>query len=408
MERAYEKLLRYAAIPTASDDSSDTCPSSADELVLARLLEKELKEMGARNVTLDENGYLFAEIPATAPGRQTAGFIAHMDTVNVVPWKDIKTSLIPDYDGGDITLANGDVVTVASCPQLPHHKGKTMLVTDGRTLLGADDKAGIAEIMCMAQRLLQPDAPPHGRVMVAFTPDEEIARGADRFDVKRFGADYAYTVDGGELGEINYETFNAADGIVTAKGVSTHPGSAKGAMLHAANALLDFAALLPAQERAETTEGREGFYHLCDMGGGCEEAHAEYIIRDHDAEKFEQRKAYFVKAAELVNARYGAQVLRAEVKDSYYNMAKVLVEKPFILELAKEAFREHGIDTDVEPVRGGTDGSRLSFMGLPCPNLSCCGINAHGRHEMVPVEDMDAMADVLVTLACMAPEAQGA
>ena len=408
MERAYERLLRYAAVPTASDEESGTCPSCADELDLARLLEKELKEMGARNVTLDENGYLFAEIPATAPGRQTAGFIAHVDTVRCVPWKDIKTNLIPDYDGKDIVLENGDTVTVASCPQLARHRGKTMLVTDGRTLLGADDKAGVAEIMCMAQRLLAQDAPPHGRVILGFTPDEEIGRGADRFDVARFGADYAYTVDGGELGEVNFETFNAADGIVTARGVSTHPGSAKGAMVNAANAVADFAALLPAQERAETTEGREGFYHLCGISGECESARAVYIIRDHDRERFERRKDYFIKAAQLINARYGCGVLAAEVKDSYYNMAQVLADRPYILGLAKEAFRANGIEPRVEPVRGGTDGSRLSFMGLPCPNLSCCGINAHGRHEMVPVEDMDRMADVLVTLACMAPEADKA
>jgi len=294
------------------------------------------------------------------------------------------------------------VVGPAQYPGLSAHVGKTLIVTGGDTLLGADDKAGVAEIMVAAEKLLQPDAPAHGRIMIGFTPDEEIGRGADLFDVARFGADYAYTVDGGPLGDINYETFNAARGLIEFHGVSTHPGSGKNTMVNAALVAMEFARLLPDSQTPAATDGYDGFYHLCEMKGEVEHAVLDYIIRDHDKAAFEAKKAYFLKAAELIQARYGEGAVTVSVKDSYYNMAEVLKDKPEILDVARAAFRACGIEPSCSPVRGGTDGSRLSFMGLPCPNLSTAGMNCHGRHEMAPVEDMDAMADVLVRIAELA------
>ena len=395
--RAYERLLNYVQFDTASNEASETCPSTPGQLELGRSLVEEMRLMGVSNARMDENGYVYGEIPANAEGYPTIGLIAHMDTVDCVPALPMHARIVENYDGGAVQLEGGDVLDPADYPELKLRAGKDLIVTDGRTLLGADDKAGVAEIMTACEQLLQQNLP-HGEVRIAFTPDEEIGRGADRFDAKGFGADFAYTVDGDELGGIEYENFNAASAQLTFHGRSVHPGSAKNKLVNAALLAMEFDSLLPPQERPEHTEGYEGFYHLCGVKGETELAESVYILRDHDRARFEARKETVARIAAYMNEKYGAGAVECNVQDSYYNMREVIEPRMDIIRRAEAAFRAVGVTPFEKPIRGGTDGSKLSFMGLPCPNLSTGGMNYHGRFECIAVQDMDKMAEMLVAL----------
>ena len=395
--RAYERLLNYVQFDTASNEANETCPSTSGQLELGRSLVEEMRLMGISNARMDENGYVYGEIPANAEGFPTIGLIAHMDTVDCVPALPMHARIVENYDGGAVLLEGGDVLDPADYPELKLRAGKDLIVTDGRTLLGADDKAGVAEIMTACEQLLSQNLP-HGEVRIAFTPDEEIGRGADRFDVKGFGADFAYTVDGDELGGIEYENFNAASAQLTFHGRSVHPGSAKNKMINAALLAMEFDSLLPPQERPEHTEGYEGFYHLCGVKGETELAESVYILRDHDRARFEARKATVERIAAYMNEKYGAGTVECNVQDSYYNMREVIEPRMDIIRRAEAAYRAVGVTPFEKPIRGGTDGSKLSFMGLPCPNLATGGMNYHGRFECIAVQDMDKMAEMLVAL----------
>ena len=395
--RAYERLLNYVQFDTASNEASETCPSTPGQLELGRSLVEEMRLMGISNARMDENGYVYGEIPANAEGFPTIGLIAHMDTVDCVPALPMRARIVENYDGGAVQLEGGDTLDPADYPELKLRAGKDLIVTDGRTLLGADDKAGVAEIMTACEQLLQQNLP-HGEVRIAFTPDEEIGRGANRFDVKGFGADFAYTVDGDELGGIEYENFNAASAQLTFHGRSVHPGSAKNKLVNAALLAMEFDSLLPPQERPEHTEGYEGFYHLCGVKGETELAESVYILRDHDRARFEARKATVQRIAAYMNEKYGAGTVECNVQDSYYNMREVIEPRMDIIHRAEAAYRAVGVTPFEKPIRGGTDGSKLSFMGLPCPNLATGGMNYHGRFECIAVQDMDKMAEMLVAL----------
>ena len=396
--RAFERLFKYVQYDTASDENSPSCPSTEKQLVLARALAEEMKGMGIRDARVDEHGYVYGSIPANAPDRPAIGLIAHMDVVDCVPSAPVKPAVIENYDGGPVTLANGGVLDPAVFPQVTGAKGKRLIVTDGNTSLGADDKAGVAEIMTACERVLANPELKHGKICVGFTPDEEIGRGADLFDVKGFGADFAYTVDGGAVGAINYENFNAASGVVTVHGRSVHPGSAKNIMRNASLIAMEFAAMLPPEQRPEHTEGYEGFFHLNDMCGQEELATLNYIIRDHDRVRFEARKEQFQDIAAYLNGKYGAGTVEVTVTDSYYNMRELVEQHRDVVERAEAAYRAVGVEPWAEPIRGGTDGARLTFMGLPCPNIATGGMNFHGRFECVAIEDMDTMTDMLVRL----------
>ena len=389
--RAYERLLNYVKVWTTSDEESTTSPTTARQFDLAKMLVEEMKEMGIEDAMMDEYGYVYGHIPAT-PGyenRTAIGFIAHMDTAPDYSGENVNPQIIENYDGKDVVLGtSGRTLTVKDFPSLKNMTGKTLITTDGTTLLGADDKAGIAEIMTVAEELLKGDIP-HGNVCLAFTTDEEVGSGACHMDLERFGAPYAYTVDGGPEGEIQFENFNAASGHVTIQGKGIHPGSAKGKMKNALLIAMEFQALLPAFENPMYTEGYEGFYHLDHMEGDVEGAQMAYIIRDHDREKFEQKKAFFEKAAEFLNAKYGAGTVTAVVKDSYYNMKEKIEPCMHLIDNAKKAVQQSGLNPKTVAIRGGTDGARLSFMGLPCPNLGTGGYAFHGPCEHITVEGMD-------------------
>lgn len=398
-----ERFLNYVSYPTMSDESSETCPSSAKQLVLLRALADELRAIGLSEVTMDENGYVMATLPANAEGfPNVVGFIAHVDTSDAAPDAPIVTKTVR-YDGGDILLnpEKGIYMTEAEYPYLANYRGQHLIVTDGTTLLGADDKAGVAEIVTAMEHLLHSDVP-HGKIRIAFTPDEEIGRDGDRFDVKAFGADFAYTVDGGALGELEYETFNAAGASLEFHGVSIHPGSAKDRMKNACRMAHEFHALLPADETPETTEGYEGFYHLTDISGDVEHAVIRYIIRDHDRAKFEARKETVRKAAETIEARYGKGSVTLKMADSYYNMREVIESCFYIVKCAEAAMLENGVTPITQPVRGGTTGAHLSQVGLPCPNLCTGGENFHSRFEFISVESMERITKIVETLAVMA------
>ena len=391
-----ERFLRYAQVETTSCEANESCPSTPGQKVLGEMLARELREMGVRDARMDEYGYVYGSIPAKGADQAPAiGLIAHMDTSDAVPGATCP-QVIPAYDGGTIRLRNG--IEISGFDFLPGLKGQELIVTSGDSVLGADDKAGVAEIMTLCERMLAPDAPDHGKICVAFTPDEEIGRGADRFDVEGFGADFAYTVDGGALGELEYECFNAASCRVRVKGISIHPGSAKNQMVNASLVAMEFAGMLPPWERPEHTEGYEGFYHLTGMSGNEEAAELRYILRDHDSARLEEKKAVIRRVCEMLNSRYGGGTVTAEIKDSYRNMKEIVEKHPEVLERARKAFLEHGIEPLVQPIRGGTDGAQLSYRGLPCPNLSTGGYNFHGRKELIPVEAMEKMADVLVSI----------
>ena len=430
MTTVVERFLKYVSYDTQSDEAYDTCPSTKKQLLLANELKRELEEMGASDVRMSEYGYLFARIPdntgstsalqeaeascstasahgASGVGQKTTipalGFISHMDTAPSLTGTNVKPRIVQAYDGKDIVL-NAEkqiVMKVSEFPFLADLKGQDLIVTDGTTLLGADDKAGVAEIMTMAEYFLSHPEIPHGEICIGFTPDEEIGRGADRFDVKDFGAAVAYTVDGGPIGEIEYENFNAASGKVRIQGASIHPGDAKLKMKNALLIGMEFQSLLPVFENPMYTEGYEGFYHLDEMSGNVEEAQLNYIIRDHDHEKFEQKKKFFAEAADFLNRKYGKGTVIAEVTDSYYNMKEKIEPCMYLIDIAKEAMTACGIEPEVVPIRGGTDDARLSYMGLPCPNLCTGGYNYHGKYEFIPVDSLQKTAEILVKIASL-------
>lgn len=403
MEKVIELFLEYVQIDTESAEESTTMPSTMKQHDLAALLEKQLREMGAAEIVYDkEHCYVYASIPATV-GCEDApviGFIAHMDTSPAVTGAGVKPRIIENYDGRDIVLSEEKqvVMRVADFPELASCQGKRLIVTDGTTLLGADDKAGVAEIMAMASYLLQHPEIAHGKVRIGFTPDEEVGAGADHFNVELFGADYAYTVDGGPLGEMEFENFNAAGAKVYVHGRSVHPGSAKDKMRNAILMAQEFQSMLPVAENPMYTCGYEGFYHLDTLHGNVEEAVAEYIIRDHDRVKFEKKKELFLRIAGYLNEKYGAGTFEIDMKDFYYNMREVIEKNMFIIEQAKEAMAQLDVEPSVSPIRGGTDGARLSFMGLPCPNLCTGGRNAHGKYEYACIDDMETIVKLLVKI----------
>ena len=389
-----ERFLNYVAFDTQSDEASETCPSTPNQLELGKAIVADLKAIGVADAHMDKDGYVYGSVPGTVDG-PVIGLIAHMDTSPDCSGKDIKPRIV-EYKGGDVVLNEKEniVMRAADFERLERSIGKHLIVTDGTTLLGADDKAGVAEILTAVEELINENAP-HVPIRIGITPDEEIGRGADRFDVKGFGADFAYTADGGTLGEIEFENFNAAAATVICHGVSIHPGSAKNKMINAQQVGIDFHTMLPAQERPECTEGYEGFSMLAHMEGGIEEATLHYIIRDHDRFKFEQKKSRFQMIANYLNEQYGAGTVEVRIKDSYYNMKEKILPVMHIVERAKMAMREVGMDPVAVPIRGGTDGARLSFEGLPCPNLCTGGENFHGKYEYIPVEDMELCVKML-------------
>lgn len=400
--RTYERLIRYAKVYTTSDPDSETCPSTARQFDLANLLVEELKAIGVADARVDEHCYVYGSIPAT-PGCETKpalGLIAHMDTAPDAPGENVKPMLHENYNGGNLTLPGGTVLSVDKFPFLATMRGETLITSDGTTLLGADDKAGVAEIMTAAEILLQ-DNLPHGKVCIAFTPDEEIGRGADKFDISSFGADFAYTVDGGDVGGIEYENFNAAAAHVTIKGFSVHPGESKDTMINAANVAIAFHNALPAMERPEHTEGREGFYHLTDLHGDVNEATLDYILRDHDADKLAYKKETMAHIAARLNEIYGANTVTLEIKDNYRNMIEKIKPHFHLVETASEAIRMAGLEPVNVPVRGGTDGATLSWMGLPCPNLGTGGFNFHGTAECITAERMDRAVQILLNIVAL-------
>ena len=397
--KVQDRFLKYVSFPTMSDEESETCPSSAKQKKLGEYLTEELLSLGLADAHMDENGYVYATLPANCEGGiPTVGLISHMDTSPEAADEPIRPKTVA-YDGGDILLNEEKGITMreADYPYLADYRGQHLIVTDGTTLLGADDKAGVAEIVTAIEALIA-SGKKHGTVKIGFTPDEEIGRGADLFDVEKFGADYAYTVDGGALGELEYENFNAASAVAEFAGVSIHPGSGKDRMKNAALYAAELVSLLPAHEIPAETEGYEGFYHLLGIEGGIESAKVTYIIRDHDREKFEEKKRVFLAAGEKINEKYGAGTCKVTVKDSYYNMKEIIDANLYTVERAKTAMREVGIEPKVIPIRGGTDGARLSFMGLPCPNLCTGGENFHSRFEFVSVESMEKISEMLVRL----------
>ena len=396
-----ERFLRYVTMETTSDPASETVPSTDTQLKLADLLTEELKEMGLE-ARRDGMGYVYASIPA-AKGYEKApaiGFIAHMDTSDAVSGKDVRPRIVENYDGGELVLngENGAVLSPEVFPDLKTCVGKTLITTDGTTLLGADDKAGVAEIMDLAQRLTADPSLPHGPVKIAFTPDEEIGRGADHFDVEGFGAEFAYTVDGGAAGGLEYENFNAASAWVEFHGQSIHPGSAKGKMKNAILIAMEFDRMLPAFELPSCTEGYKGFHHLDGIQGGVELTRAEYIIRDHDRELFERKKEDFRDAAAFLNRKYGPGTVTLTLEDSYYNMKKQILPRMEVVDYAVRAMENLGITPEITPIRGGTDGARLSYMGLPCPNLFTGGRNCHGRLEYAVKEEMEQVPALLLEI----------
>lgn len=399
MQKLVERFLRYTAIDTTSLEGSGQFPSTPNQLVLGKLLAQEMQELGLDDVEIDEYGYVFGTIPKNCEGAPALGLLAHMDTSPAAKGQDIHPRII-DYTGGDILLNKEPAVIMspADHPQLNACIGKALIVTDGTTLLGADDKAGIAEIMTLAERLMAHPEIPHGKIRIGFTPDEEIGIGTSHFSVERFGAEIAYTVDGGPLGEIEYESFNAATARISINGISVHTGSAKGKMKNALLLAHEFQAMLPPAETPAHTEGYEGFYHLRSVTGGVENCRMIYNIREHDEAKYEAKKKYLRSAAAYMNQKYGEGTVVLDISDSYKNMKSVMKDHMELIEHAKDAFLQHHVTPITPPIRGGTDGARLSFMGLPCPNLSTGGYNFHGRFEFIPVESMMKMVDVLETL----------
>ncbi len=398
-DRIVERFKRYIAIDTQSSETSETTPSTEKQFDLARLLEKEMKEMGLQEVSLDEHCYLMGTLPANGlEGQPRIGFVSHMDTSPDMSGQGINPRIV-QYEGGDIVLdeKEGIVLSAETFPELEFYKGQEVMVTDGHTLLAADDKAGIAEIMEAMQYLTEHPEIKHGEIKIGFTPDEEIGRGADLFDVKKFGADFAYTMDGGQIGELEYENFNAAAATITFKGLNVHPGSAKGKMINAMLLAMEYNGYLPTA-RPDNTEGYEGFYHLISMSGTVEEATLQYILRDHDRELFELQKSCIQETAKRMCELYGEGRVIAEVKDQYYNMREVVEPVMYVVRHAEEAMKAVGVEPKIGPIRGGTDGSKLSFMGLPCPNIFAGGHNFHGRYEYLPINNLIKATEVILKI----------
>ena len=396
-----DRFLKYVSYDTQSSEQSNTFPSTEKQKVLLAALADEMRTLGMTDVTMDRYGYVMGTIPAT-PGCENApviGFIAHVDTSPDMSGRDIKPRIIEEYDGGDIFLNGHLTMTVKDFPELSFFKGHTLIHTDGTTLLGADDKAGVAEIMSAAEYLLAHPELRHGNIRIGFTPDEEVGRGVDFFDVEAFGADFAYTVDGGMEGELEYENFNAASAKIEIQGRNVHPGYAKGKMINALDVACELQTLLPAEQRPQYTDGYEGFYHCVGVNGTVEHASVSYIIRDHDADLFEQKKVYMWACVDLLKKKYGQEVLTLTLKDQYFNMRKMVEPHPQLIDKALEAMREADVKPIVRPIRGGTDGARLSFMGLPCPNLFTGGMNFHGKFEYCSLTTMHKAMQVIINLA---------
>ncbi|WP_289064908.1 peptidase T [uncultured Alistipes sp.] len=396
-----ERFLKYISYDTQSSEESTTYPSTDKQKVLLSELRDEMQALGMTEVTMDRYGYVMGTVPAT-PGCENApviGFIAHVDTSPDMSGKDVKPRIVEDYDGGDIVLNGHLTMRVADFPELAFFKGHTLIHTDGTTLLGADDKAGVAEIMTAAEYLLAHPEVKHGKIRIGFTPDEEVGRGVDFFDVAAFGADFAYTVDGGMEGELEYENFNAASARIDIQGRNVHPGYAKGKMINAIEVACDLQRMLPEAEKPEHTEGYEGFYHCVGLNGTVEKATLSYIIRDHDADRFEQKKVFMWAAVDLLKKKYGDEVLTLTLKDQYFNMRKMVEPHPQVIGKALEAMRMADVKPLVRPIRGGTDGARLSFMGLPCPNLFTGGMNFHGKFEYCSLTTMRKAQEVILNLA---------
>ena len=400
MEKILDRFLRYVAVDTQSDEESESQPSAAKELNLLKMLRDELCTFGVE-ATLDEWGYVMATIPSNIDKEVPAvGFIAHVDTAPDASGADIKPQIIPDYNGADVPLKGvpGLLLKVEEFPELLAHKGETLVTTDGTTLLGADDKAGVAEIMDTVQYIVTHPEFRHGEIKIGFTPDEEIGRGVVKFDVEKFGADYAYTMDGGDVGELEFENFNAASAKIHIKGVSVHPGYAKGKMVNANNLAAEFARLLPEDETPEATEGYQGFYHLLGIQSNVEGAKLSYIIRDHDREQFEDRKRMMLSCVDQMNEKYGEGTVTAEIKDQYYNMKEKIDPQMHVIDLVLHAMQDCGVAPKVKPIRGGTDGAQLSFKGLPCPNIFAGGVNFHGPYEFVSIQSMEKAMQVIVKI----------
>lgn len=400
MEKILDRFLRYVAIDTQSDENSESQPSAAKELDLLKLLCKELNDMGVE-ATLDEYGYVMGTIPSNIDKKVPAiGFIAHVDTSPDASGKDVKPQIISNYDGGDIELKGmpGLALKPSEFPELLNHKGETLITTDGTTLLGADDKAGVAEIMNAVQYIVEHPEFKHGEIKIGFTPDEEIGRGVVKFDVKRFGADYAYTMDGGEIGELEFENFNAASAKIHIQGRNVHPGYAKDKMKNAIIIGMELNDLLPVGQRPELTEGYDGFFHIISFNGTVEEANFGYIIRDHDRKKFEDKKELIRKCVDFINMKYGEGTATLEVKDQYYNMREQVEPYYFIVEKAIKAMEMAGIKPKIQPIRGGTDGANLSFKGLPCPNIFAGGLNFHGKMEFATLENIEKASEVVLNI----------
>ncbi|MDR0799247.1 MAG: peptidase T [Dysgonamonadaceae bacterium] len=399
------RFLNYVSFDTQSSETSDTTPSTGKQILLAQALKAECEAMGLTEISLDEHAYLMATLPANTDAKiPTIGFIAHLDTSPDMSGENVKPRIVKNYDGKDIVLNEKEniVLSPKMFPELLHHAGEDLIVTDGTTLLGADDKAGIAEIMTAVQYLIDHPEIKHGKIRIAFNPDEEIGMGASKFDVALFGCEWAYTMDGGEIGELEYENFNAASTKITVKGLNVHPGYAKNKMLNASLITMQFAGMLPVTERPEHTEGYEGFFHLTGMGGTVEEATLSYIIRDHDRNRFEQRLKQLQDITDYLNKIYPAGTVTLEIKQQYRNMREIVEPQKHIIELAKSAMQEAGVTPLVRPIRGGTDGAQLSFKGLPCPNIFAGGLNFHGRYEWVPVQSMEKAVQVIVKIVELA------
>ena len=397
-----ERFLKYVSFDTQSSEETGVTPSTPGQMVFARYLKNELESLGLQEVTLDDNGYLFATLPANTDEEvPVVGFIAHMDTSPDMSGKGVSPRIVRNYDGGDITLCADEniVLSPAQFPELLAHVGEDLIVTDGKTLLGADDKAGIAEIVSAVVYLQQHPEIKHGKIRIGFNPDEEIGLGAHKFDVEKFACDWAYTMDGGEVGELEFENFNAASAKLLFKGRNVHPGYAKNKMINSLRVANRFMSFLPDSETPEHTDGYEGFYHLIGVSGDVEQTTVSYIIRDHDRVRFEARKAEMQRLADLVNAEYGEQVVTLELKDQYYNMRQQIEPVMHVIDIAFEAMKAAGVEPHVKAIRGGTDGAQLSFKGLPCPNIFAGGLNFHGRYEFVPIQSMEKAMNVIVKIA---------
>ena len=402
MEKLIDRFLKYVSFETTSDEESGVTPSTPGQMVLAKYLKEELENLGLQEVFLDENGYLYATLPAnTSKQVPVVGFIAHMDTAPDMSGKNVTPRIVQNYDGGDIVLnaAESIVLSPSQFPELKNHVGEDLIVTDGNTLLGADDKAGIAEIISGVEYLMQHPEIEHGKIRIAFNPDEEIGLGAHKFDVERFGCDFAYTFDGGEVGELECENFNAAAAKLTFTGRNVHPGTAKNKMINSIRVANHFISMLPSHETPEHTEGYEGFYHIIGFSGNVEQTVVNYIIRDHSRERFESRKREFQHLTNKINAEYGEGTLKLELRDQYYNMREKIEPVMYVIDIAKEAMLAAGVEPVVKAIRGGTDGAQLSFKGLPCPNIFAGGMNMHGRFEYVPIPSMEKAMKVVVKIA---------